>query len=179
MELLSEYFELLNRIVEDHNGTIIQFLGDSICAMWNAPIADSQHVDNACRCALALETGVHELNRRNRKAGLPELVTRFGAHTGPAVVGNVGARNRLQFTAMGDTVNVASRLEGMNKEFGTTILVSKTVADRCQARFLFRPLGLARAKGRARQVEVFELSEMAADAAETETAAPAVYLSPR
>ncbi|MCO5071220.1 MAG: adenylate/guanylate cyclase domain-containing protein [Rhizobiaceae bacterium] len=155
--LLSDYFEMMNRIVERQNGVIVQYLGDSIYAMWNAPTTNPRHVSDACRCALALKQGVDELNRANRAAGRPELVTRFGLHTGVAVVGNVGARKRLQYTAMGDTVNVASRLEGLNKSYGTTILVSRAIVDRAEPGFSFRPLGSAHAKGRHEEIEVFEL----------------------
>ena len=107
---------------------------------------------------LALKEGIDALNESNRASGLPELVTRFGLHTGVAVVGSVGARSRRQYTAMGDTVNVASRLEGLNKEFGTSILVSDAIRARADPAFRFRALGLARAKGRHEQIEVFELT---------------------
>jgi adenylate cyclase len=165
LALLSNYFELMNVIVERHSGVIVQYLGDSIYAMWNAPEPDADHVNHACRCVLALKEGIDELNAANRASGLPELVTRFGLHTGEAVVGSVGARSRRQYTAMGDTVNVASRLEGTNKEFGTTILASRAVRERADPTFAFRALGMAQVKGRAEQVEVFELTGMAADAA--------------
>ena len=136
--MLTSYFELMNGIVERHNGVIVQYLGDSIYAMWNAPEPDPDHVDDGCRCTLALKAGIDELNRANRAAGMPELVTRFGLHVGEAVVGSVGARSRRQYTAMGDTVNVASRLEGINKQFGTSILVSGAVRARADPRFAFR-----------------------------------------
>ena len=154
---LSSYFDLMNETVEENHGTIIQFLGDSIYAMWNAPLSDPSHVDHACLCALKLARRLEIFNESQRAAGKPVLVTRFGLHTGPAVVGNVGARNRLQYTAMGDTVNVASRLEGINKAFGTTILASRAARDHAQAGFVFRPLGFHQAKGREEKVEIFEL----------------------
>lgn len=161
--LLSTYFELMNRIVERHNGVIVQYLGDSIYAMWNAPELDPDHVNDACRCALALKQGIDELNSGNRAKDLPELVTRFGLHTGEAVVGSVGASSRRQYTGMGDTINVASRLEGMNKEFGTTILVSRAIRAQADATFGFRELGKAHVKGRAEEVEVFELVGMTSE----------------
>ncbi len=155
--LLSSYFQLMNDIVEQHNGVIVQYLGDSIFGMWNAPVPDPQHVQNGCRCALALKAAIDEFNAANRASGRPEFITRFGLHTGPAVVGSVGAQTRRQYTAMGDTVNVASRLEGMNKEFGTSILASRAITAKAGDAFRFRPLGLAQAKGRFEQIEVFEL----------------------
>lgn len=155
--MLSTYFELMNKGVERHSGAIIQFLGDSVFAMWNAPVNDPDHADNACRAALDLAAALRDFNARQRAEGKPEFVTRFGLHSGPAVVGSVGAERRLVYTAMGDTVNVASRLEGINKEFGTTILASRAIRDRCEVRFVFRALGFHRAKGREEKVELFEL----------------------
>lgn len=156
--LLSDYFELLNRIVEAHDGVIVQFLGDSIYAMWNAPESNPDHVADACRCTLALTQAVAAFNAEGRTLGRPELVTRFGLHTGIAVVGSVGASTRRQYTAIGDTINVASRLEGLNKEFGTTAMTSEAVRVAAGDKaFVFRPLGSTRVKGRAAEIAVYEL----------------------
>ncbi|WP_429810758.1 adenylate/guanylate cyclase domain-containing protein [Ensifer sp. B1-9] len=155
--MLSEYFDIFSETVGEHEGTIIQFLGDSVFAMWNAPAADEKHAEHACRCALAVEDRLSAFNETQRKKGLPEFRTRFGIHTGTAVVGNVGARERLQYTAMGDTVNVASRLEGMNKNYDTTIMASGAVVAQAGAAIRFRPLGSAQAKGRASALEIYEV----------------------
>ena len=138
-------------------GPHIALLGDSIFAMWNAPVADELHAENACRAALAMRDALAEFNLEQKRRGLPEFRTRFGIHTGEAVVGSVGAVDRLQYTAMGDTINVASRLEGMNKEHGTTILASSAVYERCHNVILFRPLGEAHAKGRREEIGLFEV----------------------
>ncbi|WP_075289484.1 adenylate/guanylate cyclase domain-containing protein [Pararhizobium arenae] len=160
VDMLSVYFELMNETVEAHNGVIIQYLGDSIFGMWNAPTVDPDHVADGCRCALALKTRIDDLNRENRAAGRPELVTRFGLHTGPAVVGSVGAHSRRQYTAMGDTVNVASRLEGINKQFGTTIIASGNIKAKAGDAFGFRSLGDVQAKGRMEPIEIYELFDL-------------------
>jgi adenylate cyclase len=157
VEMLGEYFQRMNQTVERNGGVIVQYLGDSIFAMWNAPIADDRHADAACRCALELKSVIDALNAERRTAGKPEFITRIGLHTGEAVVGSVGAAERRQYTAMGDTVNVASRLEGLNKEFGTTILVSAAARNACRDAFEFRALGSAHAKGRMAGIDVFEL----------------------
>jgi adenylate cyclase len=157
VDMLTAYFETMNVIVERNRGVIVQYLGDSIYAMWNAPTENPGHVADGCRCALELKAAIDRLNAGNLAAGRPELVTRFGLHTGVAVVGSVGAHDRRQYTAMGDTVNVASRLEGMNKQFGTTILASGAIKDGVAGGFRFRALGAASAKGRHAQVEIFEL----------------------
>ena len=155
--MLSEYFDIFSETVDEHGGTIIQFLGDSVFAMWNAPIADAEHAEHACRCALKVEEKICAYNERQRAKGLPEFRTRYGIHTGTAVVGSVGARERLQYTAMGDTVNVASRLEGVNKTYGTTILASAAVVALCSGKIAVRQLGSAQAKGRVTALEVYEV----------------------
>lgn len=155
--MLSEYFDIFSEVVDAHGGTIIQFLGDSVFAMWNAPAQDERHAENACRCALAVEARLQAFNAAQREKGLPEFRTRFGIHTGTAVVGSVGAKERLQYTAMGDTVNVASRLEGMNKNYGTTIMASGAVVAQASDAITFRPLGTAQAKGRTTALEIYEV----------------------
>lgn len=157
VSMLSEYFDILNETVNEHGGTIIQFLGDSIFAMWNAPAPDPNHAENACRGALAMKERLDIFNEKQRSGGRPEFRTRFGIHTGPAVVGSVGANDRLQYTAMGDSINVASRLEGMNKSYSTWILASSAVVAQCRDKILFRPLGQAQAKGRSTALELFEV----------------------
>jgi adenylate cyclase len=157
VDTLSAYFEQLNTIAESHGGTVVQYLGDSIFVMWNAPVEDEKHAENGCCCALAMKTAIDALNAQNASDGRPELITRYGLHTGPAVVGSFGALSRQQYTAMGDTINVASRLEGLNKEFDTTILVSAAIRDAVGTRFEMRPLGLVKVKGRAEKVDIWEL----------------------
>jgi adenylate cyclase len=157
VDMLTAYFQTMNVIVQRHGGVIVQYLGDSIYAMWNAPNENADHVVKGCLCALELKSAIDRLNDENAAASRPRLVTRYGLHTGVAVVGSVGAEDRKQYTAMGDTVNVASRLEGMNKQFGTSILASQAVRDRAGPQVGFRPLGAASAKGRQEQIEVFEL----------------------
>lgn len=161
VDMLSAYFQAMNEVVQRHNGIIVQYLGDSIYAMWNAPTENPNHVIDGCRCTLALKAEIDAFNAANARAGKPEFVTRFGLHTGIAVVGSVGAEERRQYTAMGDTVNVASRLEGMNKQYGTSILASAAIRERAKAENLagivFRPLGTASAKGRHAQIEIYEL----------------------
>lgn len=157
VDILSAYFEMLNQIIERHGGTVVQYLGDSVFVMWNAPVPEADHVEKGCRCALAMKAAIDGLNESNRNARRPELITRFGLHSGQAVVGSFGALSRQQYTAMGDTINVASRLEGLNKEFGTTILASGTIHHVVQDLFVFRPIGPVKVKGRAEAVEIWEL----------------------
>ena len=172
--MLSEYFDIFSDTVSAHGGTIIQFLGDSVFAMWNAPLADTKHAEHACRCALAVEERLQEYNEKQRTKGLPEFRTRYGIHTGTAVVGSVGARERLQYTAMGDTVNVASRLEGINKTYGTTIFASGAVVGLCSDVIRFRPLGSTQAKGRTAALEIYEVLEAFPEQTVSDQDAPAL-----
>ena len=104
-----------------------------------------------------MKAGIDRLNEGNREAGLPEFVTRFGLHTGPAVVGSVGAESRRQYTAIGDTVNIASRLEGLNRDYGTSILVSNAIRDAVEVSFSFAFIGTVSVRGRRGQTELYEL----------------------
>ncbi|TCR93031.1 adenylate/guanylate cyclase domain-containing protein [Rhizobium sp. BK376] len=162
--LLSSYFEALNDIIERHGGTIVQYMGDGLFAMWNAPLPDDRHVENACRCALAMKAAIDVMNAANEAAGRSILFTRFGLHTGPAVVGSFGAETRRQYTAIGDTVNVASRLEGLNRQYGTSILVSGEVRCLVGEMFELAPIGTVSVKGRTGETELFELRACATEA---------------
>ena len=105
-----------------------------------------------------MKAAIDAMNETNAGNGLPELFTRFGLHTGPAVVGSFGAISRQQYTAMGDTINVASRLEGLNKQFNTSILLSAATRDAVAGQFEMHPLGLVQVKGRAEKVDIWELA---------------------
>ena len=96
-------------------------------AMWNAPVDQDNHVELACRAALKTAAAIGSLNERRTAEGRPPCRTRFGLHTGEAVVGNVGSDERMNYPALGETVNLASRLEGLNKQLGTHILISEAV----------------------------------------------------
>ena len=116
------------------------WIGDAVMAIWNAPERDDDHVTNACRAVLACRAASERLNGDLAANNWPIMPTRFGLHTGPAVVGNVGSLERMQYTALGANVNLASRLEALNKRYGTQILVTEAIEGRVRDRFLFRPL---------------------------------------
>jgi adenylate cyclase len=158
VSMLRRYFDLFSQAIRRHEGVILEFVGDGVYALWNAPQPDPAHADHACRCALELRTLIDAFNATQRAAGAPECITRFGIHTGTAVVGSIGAADRLQYAATGDTINVASRLEGLNKQFDTTILVSGEIVAATRGGFAFRPLGSVPVKGRAEPLAVFELT---------------------
>ena len=154
---LSRYFEALGGAISANRGTIDKFIGDSIMAFWNAPEPDADHVANACRAALQAADAGRRLSEKWRSRGRPGFVTRFGLHTGLAVVGNVGTRERINYTLVGTVANQASRLEGMNKVYGTELLASKEVARATADRFVWRHVDRTVAAGTTEIHDIYEL----------------------
>ena len=140
-----------------HHGTIDKFIGDAVMAFWNAPDDDPDHVVHACEAVLACLKRNDELNDQFREAGWPAYGTRFGLHAGDAVVGNVGSSDRMNYTALGANINLAARLEGLNKNYRTRVLVSAAVKERVEGRFTFRSVDEINPKGFAEAVRIFEL----------------------
>jgi adenylate cyclase len=126
-------------------------------AFWNAPTDDPDHVRGGCLTALETAYATNELCDEWVDAGQAPFFTRFGLHTGECIVGNVGSADRMNYTAVGRAVNLASRLEGLNKRFGTQILVSATVRYAAREEFLFRSVGLVQPKGSHQPMEVYTL----------------------
>ena len=157
LDTLSRYFEIMTREIHDHHGTIDKFIGDAVMGLWNAPSEDPDHAANACLAALGCRAAAEGLNEEMGRQHLPLLYTRFGIHSGAAVVGNVGSSERMQYTALGATVNLASRVEGLNKRFGTDILVTEAVEALVRDRFALRPLGTVLAAGTSVPSTMFEL----------------------
>jgi adenylate cyclase len=129
MAVTSEYFELITTAVDAHKGIVDKYIGDAVMAIWNAPDLDPDHVANACAAALQSQAAIAAFNQEQTAHGRHALGTRIGLNTGEGVVGNVGSADRLNYTVVGSVVNLASRLEGLNKRYGTAILVSADVRD--------------------------------------------------
>jgi adenylate cyclase len=157
MHQTSRYFSVLTEAFLAEGGTVDKFIGDAVMVFWNAPNPQADHVARACRAALAAEAAGQRLNAEFETDGLKPFFTRFGIHVGEAVVGNVGSTERMNYTALGNTVNLAARLEGLNKETGTTVLVSEDVYWRVENLFKFRALDAVVAKGMTRETRIFEL----------------------
>ncbi|HTO84624.1 MAG TPA: adenylate/guanylate cyclase domain-containing protein [Methylomirabilota bacterium] len=164
MPLISHYFDVMSDAIHENQGIVDKFIGDAVMAIWNAPRRDPDHVANACRALLACMRANDALDREAAAAGGPPLPTRYGLHTGDAVIGNIGSTDRMQYTALGATVNLASRLESLNKRYGTRNLVSAVTRDRAGEAFLFRTVAVVMPAGTTRPVEVFELLGAADDA---------------
>ncbi|WP_336079645.1 cache domain-containing protein [Thalassospira sp. CH_XMU1448-2] len=155
---LSNYFAAMeHQITANGNGTIDKYIGDAIMAFWNAPSDDPDHVDHACRAALACRLAGRQLNSISQESKLFPLYTRFGLHTDRVVVGNVGSEHRLQYTALGGAVNLASRIEGLNKMYGTRILASDAIARRASDNFLLRYVDLVMPVGTSSPLAIYEL----------------------
>ncbi len=153
---LSEYFDEMTKEIMKHNGVIDKYIGDSVMAIWGAPNPDEKQVINACNAALGCQRILEELKEKWAPLGKPPLPTRIGIHTGQAIVGNIGSQDRMNFTAIGDSVNIASRLEGANKYYGTKILVSENVEAIAKGRILFRVIDKIAVKGRSSGIVVYE-----------------------
>ncbi|MBP9752346.1 MAG: hypothetical protein KBD31_00840 [Proteobacteria bacterium] len=154
---LSEYFDVLTKIILEKNGSIDKYIGDAIMAIWGAPDSDNDQVLNACKSALICQRALSEVGEQWVKLGKPALKTRIGLHTGDAIVGNIGSSDRINFTALGDTVNLAARLEGLNKYYKTSIIVSSSVVDQASKHFVFRILDKVAVKGKHKSITIFEL----------------------
>lgn len=170
MIFTSRYFAALSDEIMRHQGTVDKYIGDAVMAFWNAPADDPDHTVNACRAILSCLAVNDALNTEFRRAGWPSYDTRFGLHVGDAVVGNVGSNDRMNYTALGATINLASRLEGLNKNYGTRVLVSAAVRARAGHAFLFRSVDSIRPKGFADAIEVSELRGELAHADEADIA---------
>ncbi len=157
IRLLNEWFSPMTEIILAHRGTLDKYIGDAIMAVWGAPVSLADHAVQACRAALAMRAAMAGLQKNWLLQGLPLVKARIGLHSGPLVAGNVGSRERFNYTVLGDTVNLASRLEGANKEYGTEIILSDAVQRRVAGQFLVRELDLIRVKGRAQPVTIYEL----------------------
>ena len=157
MRQTSRYFSVLTQAFLAEGGTIDKFIGDAVMVFWNAPNPQPDHVARACRAAVAAQAAGERLNAEFEAEGLKPFVTRFGIHVGEAVVGNVGSAERMNYTALGNAVNLAARLEGLNKEVGTTILASEDVYLRVHHQFEFRAFDAVVAKGMSKQTRIYGL----------------------
>ena len=159
MHQTSRHFAALTEAFFAEGGTVDKFIGDSVMVFWNAPHLQPDHVERACRAALAAKAASEALNNQFDAEGLTPFAVRLGIHFGEAVVGNVGSAERMNYTVLGNSVNLAARLEGLNKEYGTTILVSEAVRERAKHRFRFNPIASVIAKGMTTETRVYELVE--------------------
>jgi class 3 adenylate cyclase/ABC-type nitrate/sulfonate/bicarbonate transport system substrate-binding protein len=157
MRRLSVYFDEVSRAISDEHGTVDKFIGDGIMAFWGAPQAEPDHPRLACRGALRAVRRMEKVNAGWTAEGKPTFRMRIGLNSAEVLVGNVGSTERFSYTVMGDGVNVSARLEGVNKQFGTSICISDSVFETLKAEIVARPLRKLRVKGRQQEFMVYEL----------------------
>jgi len=153
--LLNRYFSRQVGVVFRHGGTLDKFIGDCIMAFWGAPLEDPRHAEHAVAAALEMEQVLLAFQKELGEAGR-DFDVGIGIHTGPAVVGFIGAEQKLDYTAIGDSVNLASRIEGLTKDARSRILVSRETMAACDNAFAFSSRGSYKVKGRTQEVELFE-----------------------
>ncbi len=161
---LGDYLEAMTSAVQAASGTIDKYIGDAVMAFWNAPTSLDEHARHACEAVLACKAATAALYDSAAWQGLPRLVTRYGVHTADVMVGNFGARSRLAYTALGDGVNLAARLEPLCKQYGVTVLVSEATVRAAGDGFAFRRVDRVAVKGKAESIDVFELLGRSGDA---------------
>ena len=154
---LNAYFTEMEAAIRGHGGLVLQFIGDEIEAVFGAPIARIDHAESAVRAALEMRTRMDGLNAERRRAGKVALRHGIGIHTGRVLAGNIGSGERLAYALVGDAVNLASRIQDLNKQFGSDILLSDTTRRRLNGGFACRSLPAVRVKGRSTDVEVYRL----------------------
>ena len=153
--MLNEYLTGMTEIVFDHGGTLVKIIGDALNVLFGAPADQPDHAARAVDCALALDAYAEAFRARWRENGVAVGTTRIGVHSGPALVGNFGGGRFFDYTAYGDTINIAARLEAANKQLGTRVCVSGSVVERI-ADFRGRPVGNVILRGRSEPLMAYE-----------------------
>ncbi|HTM20221.1 MAG TPA: adenylate/guanylate cyclase domain-containing protein, partial [Kofleriaceae bacterium] len=157
--LLNDYLTQMTDLVMQHGGYVDKYIGDALMAIWGAPIRDKDHAVKAVRCAIAMRKKSDELRAGWKERYGHEVFARAGVNSGEAVVGNMGSRQKYNYTVMGDMVNLASRLEGANKAYGTFLMIGEITAAKVDGVFALRELDLIAVKGKERPVRIFEVLE--------------------
>ena len=157
VQLLNEYLSEMTELIIDYRGTIDKYMGDAIMAFWGAPARNDDHAYYACVAAMAQVQALMKLQEMWSDRNIPVLDIGIGINTGPAVVGNMGSSRRMDYTLMGDTVNLGSRLEGITKTYGVRTCISEFTYERVKDRVYARELDLVRVKGKLEPVRIYEL----------------------
>jgi adenylate cyclase len=154
---LNEYFSGMVAVIFRSRGTVDKFVGDMVMALFGAPLEDPDHADHAVQAALGMLGALRELNTRWAAAGRPALDIGIGLNSGDMVAGNIGSDTIMSYTVIGDAVNLGSRLESLNKEYRTHIIISEATRARLKGRYDMRPLGTVTVKGKSEAVAIFEV----------------------
>ncbi len=173
--VLNEYLTEMSEVILKYDGVVDKYIGDAIMAFWNAPVDQPKHPLLACHSALDQIKLLNVLQQRFAERKLPLIDCRVGINTGAMVVGNMGSKNRFDYTVMGDSVNLASRLEGANKPFHTHIMISEFTYEKVKNDVEARPLDMLRVKGKAIPIHVYELVARKGELSPDQTKAFALY----
>ena len=157
VHLLNEYLDEMSSIIIKNNGLVDKYMGDAIMAFWGAPIDQPNHAELACSSSLEMITKLKELQKKWKKEGIPTFDIGIGLNSGDAIVGNMGSSKRFDYTAMGDNVNLASRLEGLNKTYGSNIIISENTYKIVKDKFKTKKLGTVKVKGKQKPIVIYEL----------------------
>jgi adenylate cyclase len=163
VQLLNEYFGQMTEIVFATDGTLDKYIGDAIMAFWGSPYPQEDHAARSCACALRMSRGLAKLNAKWQAARRPPISIGIGLNTGSVNVGNMGSARRLSWTVMGDNVNLASRLEGITKQYHVQIVISEATYRQVSSQFVCRELDKIRVKGKTLPVNIYELMDVAAE----------------
>ena len=157
VKFMNEYFNAMTEIVLKNNGTLDKYIGDAIMAFWGAPIPLADHAIKACSTAIEMRNTINILREKYSSNPNDQIDIRIGVHTGEVVVGNMGSHKRFDYTVMGDNVNLASRLEGASKQYGTRVIISEKTYNYIKDNFVVRLLDSVRVKGKSKPTKIFEL----------------------
>ncbi len=160
VQQLNEFLSTMVEVIFANGGCLDKYMGDAVMAFWGAPVEAPQHAERACRAAWAMLAALDALNARWRMEGKSPMDIGIGIHTGEMIVGNIGSERRMDYTVIGDSVNLAARLEVLNKEWGTHILISRATCHAAGAMIKVRPLGAVSIKGRTEAVEIYTLENV-------------------
>ncbi|MFL5319310.1 MAG: adenylate/guanylate cyclase domain-containing protein, partial [Myxococcaceae bacterium] len=160
VEFINEYLTPMTDIVFENQGTLDKYIGDAVMCFWGAPVEQADHALRACQAAMRMLAKLDELKVDWRKRNLPDISIGVGINSGPMTAGNMGSHGRFNYTVMGDAVNLASRLEGTNKEYETNVLISEATYLQVQTDVVARRLGAVRVKGKRKPVRIYELRRM-------------------
>ena len=154
---LNEYFTRMVEVVFRHEGTVDKFVGDMVMALYGAPVKDPRHAEHAVASAMQMVSELAELNRRWAAEGRPQLDIGIGVNSGEMIAGNIGSSSIMSYTVIGDHVNLGARLESLNKDYGTRIIISDATRSQLVGAYTYRPLGSVVVKGKSRPVAIFEV----------------------
>lgn len=163
VEMLNEYMSAMVKVIRTHHGVIDKFVGDAIIALWGVPDSNPNDIENAVKAALGMRKSLKRLNLKRELKGKPPLSIGIGINYGPAVAGNMGSEEKMEYTVLGDSVNLTSRIESMTKELNTDLLVSESIANALHQKYPFQNCGNFHVKGKTQEVTLYKIPDAEED----------------